>query len=449
MKTNFRFLTLGLVALSFLACEDSKDSVNPNPDNAFGNSTTQYIVCYNSGKDGHGYIKQVDDITSGLINGTTKTNNRFQVTGNRDYIQVGTDYIYNINYSGQGSDGTSSLSTSWELDENNNLKQRKDLNLAGDVKSRGVWGKYIIGAASQSESSESGITTKSSERIKLVNTEADEVITNDGSINTLYGEISSDIPDENVTFRDIAGYGDYVLIGMSTRNNDRNIRTSEYYDNTYIGVYEYEAGDAENEFLKLKRLIKRESTPDKMAGQLMPNSRSRNETGIEPVENGDIYVFCHGRTKSATAVTYPPGAVLKINNTNGAMPEAFDADYYVDLQKLADGHRVWRTFYMGGTKFCLQMHTTSGDANISNDTKYKFGIFDAAAKTFDWVTGVPTDISDVRLFVLAETDLKRVTFAISTTSKFPALYSITEDGVMSRGLEIQAEGIDGIGILKR
>lgn len=433
MKKTFGLVGLGILAFGLSACDES-NSVDPN-NNGSGSVKEQYVVCYSSGSSG--YLMQVDDITSGKLDGTQNTNNRQQVTGNRDYVQVGYDYLYNINYASQGANGVSTISTSWELGADNQLQQRADLDLSGDVKSRGLWGKYIIGASSLTKDE------TSYERIKIIDTENDRVVNNNGSINTTAGEFDPAIP-EHVSFSDIAPYGDYLLMALRTKNSTEKSAVSELMSNTYVAVYKYD-GNAEAN-LELQKVIIRESTANEPAGQIRGNRKSRTETGIEPVDNGDIYLFCQSVDTPAEGFSQPPAAVLRISGANiqNGMPVAIDKDYYCNIQELAEGHRVWKSFYMGGTTFCLQMYTEKGDEKTSSSTKLKFAIFDAATKNFKWVTGVPATISDVALPVLIEREKDRVVFAITTTDQNPALYTVSKDGQMIRGLEIVAEAIEGV-----
>lgn len=427
---------LGVLTFGLAAC-DKTETVPPG-GNDFGSDKEQYVVMFSSGNSG--YLMQVDDITSGSIDGTQNANNRQQVTGNRDYVQIGYNALYNINYASQSSNGTSTLSTSWRLNAGNQLVPGADLDLSGDIKARGVWKQYIIAASSLSK----GDPKETYERVKIVDTTNDLVVNNDGFVNTNAGEYSALIPDEHVSFSDIASYGEYILVGLKTKNSTEKSTQTKYERNTYLAVYSYDGN--KNADLKLENLIVRESTDDKRAGQLGGNNRSRTETGIEPVDNGDIYLFCQGINTPDADRALPPSAVLRISGKNivNGKPVGIDEDYYVNIQAKADNHRVWRSYYMGGTTFCLQLYTEPGDDTSTASTKLKFALFDAATQTFRWVEGVPATISDVSLPVLMEKEKGRVVFAVTTTDQNPALYIIDKKGKMTRGLEVKAETIEGV-----
>ena len=248
--------------------------------------------------------------------------------------------------------------------------------------------------------------------------------------------------------------GDYVLVSYtSVLEREGKTTFTNLARNTYIGVYTFDPSDPEYEYLKFQNLIVRKSEehPGEPAGQISGNSSSRVETGIEPVDNGDIYLFVQGNRSNRDGDTsLPPCTVLRISKSgmDNGKPVAIDDDYYVDLGKAGAGeYRLWRSYYLGGTRFCLQFFTNPGETG-AKATHSRFGIFDYESKTLTWVSGAPEDITDVSLLYLIEKDKNRVTFGMETASMKPALYSIYADGTMKRGLEVNAESIEGVALLK-
>lgn len=436
------------LALCTASCSDEEQTKGSNP--SAGNSNVQYVVCYSSGED-VGYLMQVDDIKSGILNGMANTNNRQQITGEQDYVPVSDKYLYNINYVGRGSTGASTVSSSWKLDDNNQLVRRQDFVLEGEVKARGIFNEYLIGTSSLTEEG------KTYERVKIVDTEKQSIITKSGYIDTNpENSAVKDLIPEHILFSDIAQYGEYVLISYTTRKEavtETQDAVSDLANNTYVGVYKLDINDTvDNEYLKFKHLISRESTVEKPAGQIKGSYRWRIESGIEPVDNGDIYFFCQaGSTKPADGDEMPPSAVLKISKsrmTNG-MPEKFDDDYYVNLHELSGNRRLWRCYYLGETLFCLQFYTKPENEEGTDKTKYKLAIFDASTSDFKWVENMPSDITDMSFLYMVEKENKSITFGIETESQKPALYTVSQNAVMTRGLEVNAEHINGVIRLKR
>lgn len=188
------------------------------------------------------------------------------------------------------------------------------------------------------------------------------------------------------------------------------------------------------------------------AGQIKGNLRSRTETGIE-VLGDEIYLFCQGTKNSGETAPDVPSAVLRIsgNNIEGGKPVAIDDDYYVNLTDVT-GHYMWKCFYIGDNKFCLQLYTQAGKAGFEEGSHKTFGIFDVKTKQYTPVTGLPDadTINDIALAYAADTDGNTITFEVETTdSRLPALYTISKDGTATRGTEVDTESIHGVSLLKQ
>lgn len=459
MKRRFDFPLLLFSALAFAACSD--DNTVPVPPGG-GNLSPDgyaYVVCYNSGDQGNsGYMMQVDDISQGSLDGTQNANNRQEVTGNQDYVSVNDLYLYNFNYASHGADGTSTVSESWALSDDGLVTKRNEINMSGDVKSRAVVGKYVVSGSSQCKEKDG--LNKMYERIRIVDSESEAVITANGRLETSkYDGAWGETIGENYMFSDIAAYGDVVLVSFTTKQEDKaKGGTTNLAGNLYLGVFELDVNDKEgNEYLHPRRLIVRRSAdhPGREAGQIAGNSQSRTETGIEPVDNGDIYLFCQGnKADAAEGSAYYPSAVLRISGSNIAdgVPQAIDDDYYVNLRELSGGYQLWRTYYLGGSKFCLQMYNQPYDpATNDNGSAHRFAIFDAVGQTFQWVTGDfdEAKVTGIGLLHMIEKEKGSITFGIETADRRPALYTITaDDARIVRGLEVNAEGISGVARLK-
>ena len=132
-------------------------------------------------------------------------------------------------------------------------------------------------------------------------------------------------------------------------------------------------------------------------------------------------------------------------------PVAIDDDYYVNLTEVT-GHYMWKCFYIGGNKFCLQLYPEKGTAGFVEGSHKAFGIFDVKTEQYTPVTGLPDAdlIYDIALAYAADTDNNTITFEVETTdSQLPALYTIGKDGVAKRGMEVDTESIKGVSLLKQ
>lgn len=465
MKKVFRLACFAILAGTLAACSDSNTPEDNGGGNGGGTTTGKYIyaVCYDSGNEGNaGYVMQVDDITKGTLDGTQNTNNRQEVVGNQDWVPVNNKYLYNFNYTSKGADGISSPSQSW-YNSNSVLTSRSKIDVSGDVKSRGIVGKYIISGSSQSKERDGEMLMY--ERIRIIDSESQAIITSDGRLetSTLKNPWAKQL-NENLLFSDIAGYGDgkYVLVSFTTKKEASGKGgTTDLAENTYLGVYKLVTTDqkGEGQFLHEEKLIERKSSDHqgKPAGQVVGNSRSRAETGIEPTDDGTIYVFCSGNKANAAAGSeYSPSAVLRISGSNisNGVPQNFDDDYYFNIREKSGGYQMWRSYYLGGTTFCLQMFNQKYDPSNTaspNGSAYKFAIFDAASGDFTWVKGDldESKIKAISLLYLIEKDKGSITFGIETEDQLPALYTITaSDATIKRGLEVKAEGINGVARLE-
>ena len=212
--------------------------------------------------------------------------------------------------------------------------------------------------------------------------------------------------------------------------------------------------DADKEYLKYQNMIVRKSEDHvgEEAGQIKGNLRSRTETGIE-VLGDEIYLFCQGSKNSGKDYPDVPSAVLRIsgNSIQNGKPVAIDDDYYVNLTEVT-GRYMWKCFYIGGNKFCLQLYTEKGTAGFVEGSHKAFGIFDVKTEQYTPVTGLPDAnlIYDIALAYAADTDNNTITFEVETTdSQLPALYTIGKDGVAKRGMEVDTESIKGVSLLKQ
>lgn len=456
-----RLLTAALLACSLAACsDDPKEDKKPTNNEGGTADGYAYVVASSSGQ--LGYLQQVDNITTGLLDATQNTNNRVTVEGSMDFIQVG-DYLLNVNYAAHSSDGVSTLSYSYEIADGV-LTRRQPMDLEGDIKSRGVYGgRYLIAGSSQDDADNDCYY----ERIKVVDVVNQEVINNNGRITIDKESNEYKAIGEYCQFSDIAQSGDYVLISYTTKQESpsedaaKNLTrkpsttTTLKAFNTYVGVYTFDPTDPDREYLKYRGMLVAEADGSRRYGQIRGNSASRTETGIEPLDDGSaVYYFCQGGSSNeGDAATLAPSVILRSsggNLTDGGMPTAFDSDYYVNLLELTGNHYLWRVYYLGGTKFCLQLFSEPNVATGKGIVHGKFAIYDVRDGSYREVTGMPdaSEIEDIALFVMIEKadNGGSATFAVKPNieGSRAALYTIKADGTATRGLEINAEGIEGV-----
>lgn len=456
-RIYLNILGLAAMACSLTACSSEDDSNNGGSGSGGTGSTAteQYVVMSGSGENNGAYLQLTADPTGGTLD-PTNPNGRIYFSGNNpDFVNYRNEMLIGMNYPSQGGSSSDYITMAWKLVDGKLTQFGNGVALDGDVKARGIFKNYLIGMSDQTGNGHY-------ERVKFINLDTFEAAVVDGIIDCddLTKEPASLMEGETWGVGDIAEYGDYVLLSYATKRMqiDPENPKATYTDlanNLYIGVYKFDPNDSEKEYLKYQNTIVRKSAdhPGKEAGQIKGNQRSRTETGIEVVGD-EIYLFCQSTIKNyGQTVPQVPSAVLRISGSNiqNGKPVAIDNDYYVNLTDIT-GHYMWKCFYMGDNKFCLQMYTEAGTAGVTEGSHKKFGIFDVKTKTYTEVKGMPepSKINDIALACAVNTNEHTITFEVELTDgSLPALYTIAADGTATRGTEIDTEAIQGVSFLKQ
>ena len=457
MRKNYlKIMCLSVLTCSMIAC--SENLPNDNGDNGEGSTAkAQYVVMSGSGESNGAYLQLTPDAKTGILDPANPEGRIFFSGNNPDFINYNNEILVGMNYPSQGGSSSDYITMAWKLQDGKLVQHGNGVALDGDVKARGIFQNYLIGMSDQTGNGHY-------ERVKYINVETFDAAVVDGIIDCddLSKEPASLMDGETWGVGDIAGYGDYVLLSYATKHLDpdptsraKASYSTDLANNLYIGVYKFDPNDSEKEYLKYQNTIirKSEDYPGKEAGQIKGNLRSRTETGIEVVGN-EIYLFCQSTIKNyGKSEPEVPSAVLRIsgNNIQNGKPLRIDEDYYVNLTETT-GHYMWKCFYIGDNKFCLQLYTEPGTAGVSEGSHKKFGIFDVKTKSYTEVTGLPepTLINDIALAYAADTDNHTITFEVETTDgSLPALYTISTDGKAVKGTEVNAESIQGVSFLKQ
>lgn len=396
----------GLLALTSCS-EDENPVTNEEENNAV---TEQYVIA--SSDTENTYLLTTEKVSEGSI--SPQNTNSTQVLGTPIWYFFKDQALFSFVYR-KGDPGTTK---SFVLNDQGELEVRNEIDLQVSMQSKAIIGDEIYLQYSSRNYAEPAAT------FYKINGNT-EVVSGPFTINT--EELAGN--GETAYLTDIAGYKDYILVGYQSINAGENggeTWTSTHYDHTYVGVYT-------KDFEFVKR-IEDTGRTGFVAGQ----SRSQGETGIEPVENGDVYVF-----SSAMGIKELPSGVLKINN--GTL--AFDKDYFFNISEASGGYKLYRTHYLGENTFVLRMFTEKNTASGSPaDTRFKFAVVNVVDKTFDWVTGVPDGILSIGVPYVNKKD-NEVVFPIET-SLYPTLYTIDANTAsMTSGKEVVAEGVQAVGRL--
>lgn len=111
--------------------------------------------------------------------------------------------------------------------------------------------------------------------------------------------------------------------------------------------------------------------------------RSQYYSQMGKTSDGTVYVFSGAYNEDGSETKLKAGA-LKVNS----VADGFDKDYYFNIQDLADGYKFKRLWYISGHRFLLEIYNDSKPTLISTAAQY--GIVDMQAKTFEWITGLPS-----------------------------------------------------------
>lgn len=110
--------------------------------------------------------------------------------------------------------------------------------------------------------------------------------------------------------------------------------------------------------------------------------RSQYYSQIALAPDGTVYVFSGSYDYNNTATTRPCGA-LKIN----AGAEAFDKDYYFNIEALSNGHRFRKVWHITDHYFLLEFYNHQGRITAVTNPATQYAVVNMKQKTLAWVGG--------------------------------------------------------------
>ena len=222
--------------------------------------------------------------------------------------------------------------------------------------------------------------------------------------------------------------------GSSSAYKEGELQWTQYPDECWVAIFS-------DETLAEKQLIH----TDKISYACGRN-KSQYYQMIWKTESGDVYVFSPSYAKSMAdprQQTTLPAGVVRIK----AGAEAFDDNYYVNIEALTDGISFLRTWYVGGTKFLMLMYDMPIEPGVTL-TASRLAIFDVESATLSYVEGLPSAERISGFGNAPYSEDGKCYIAVTLTDDYPAIYAIdTTTAVATKGLTVEATQVRGIGRL--
>lgn len=161
-------------------------------------------------------------------------------------------------------------------------------------------------------------------------------------------------------------------------------------------------------------------------------------------DDGYVYVFSPSYAKTMSdsrQQTTLPAGVVRIDTK----AEEFDAAYYYNLEKKANGASFLRTWYISGNYFLLLMYDKAITA--SDKVANQLAVFNASTGALTYVNGLPSDVSGFGNTPYMENGNAYV--AVTTSSGYPAIYKVDPaNATATKGLVVNATQLNGVGKLE-
>jgi hypothetical protein len=422
MQKKIFFLYLAAVGMFAASCDKNDDN-----SVAEGSKGSFVIVATSSEAS---YLLQAEDLKSGEI---TIENNGLETDNGTEWEFNSNKYLYRLQYN-QGNAGTSS---SYVLNSAGQIEER---SIALEIRSRftthGSYGKYIVTAAAvATDTKDAAGNAAQGVTFTCIDAEAQTLATKTIIAENFLGN------GEYVTFSGIADVNGKLFtavcpIGVSAygaANGAGEVRTTTAYpDSVWIAVFD-------NTNFTSPRIIR-----DNRLSYATTRFRSQYYTNLAVDDRQNLYVF----SCAYESTTTKPSGVLRINSGT----ETFDPNFFFDIETASGGYKMCKPYYVTGDYFLLQMYTAPGApvSTSSAPAALRLAIFDAANKTFRWVTGLPAVESIGSLGKKTTTDNGIIYIPVVETENGaqPAIYAINPvTATATKGTVVTCTGIAAVGKL--
>ncbi len=345
----FAMLLMGVINTS---CDKSDDS---NPVNPIEKGEERYVIAAVPVEfsDTADYLLTTESLESGSI---TTSGNGIEQDGYRYYLTVKNKF-YSMLY-GQGGPGavtTYGLSTSGKLTKTNDFVT-ETVQVISEI-----GGDIMLCKVPRSGQTEARWFNISTDKNEIVNSGAIDIVqlANNGERAHFTGFtlVGTKLIAPYMSIRGVAG-GD--------------VWGTSYPNTSWAAVYAYPS-------MTLEKVITDDRT-SYLGGYYL--------NGLVRDEKGDAYGFSSANVKGDQdqLLTTKPSAIVKID----AKSVDFDKNYFFNLEQASGGAYIVDFKYAGNGNFIARMINDKA----SNNDEIRFAAINVYNKTFNWVTGLPSNLKD-------------------------------------------------------
>lgn len=406
-KLSLYACLLCAVVLFTTACSNDSDTTGGNEENYVGPGP--YIITA-APKESEGvadYILTAETLSKGKI---SLVGNGIEQDGTYRYYITNNNKFFSLLY-GQGDPGAV---TTYELNDDYSLEKLSDFQSETVQSFTNVDDEVLMTKISRN--AESPVASW----YRLDTNKS--IFVGNGEINT--AELTPE--GEQAFFTWMTQVGDKVYAPfMSVKACCNDAFGTDYPDQAWIAVYSYPE-------MELETIIHDDRTS--FIGRYFTS-------GLEVDENGDAYAFSSSvATNNGEATSTKPSAITKID----AGTTTFDESYYFNLEEASNGYYETAQKYAGNGKFLLLMapQETKGAYVLGT----RLALVDVYAKSFTWVTGMPSesDITSVTRNNYTSEDGTTVSIGVNTNNG-NYIYNIDiNNASATQGLKVEGGSITAI-----
>ncbi len=409
-KINFYFLSILIAGLTVAGCTKD-DNVKKVDDEQRAGSAQFVIAAKPLAADGVAdYLLTADSLSGGSI---SLLGNGIEQDGTYRYYVTNNNKFFSLLY-GQGNPGAV---TAYELSKQGALVELTDFQSETVAAFTAVDEDILLMDIPRDGSAMATWYRLSTESLTFVDQGQVDVFKLTGN-------------GEQAFFTWMEQVGDYVFAPfMSMKMCCNDEWGTKYPDSAWIAVFNYPE-------MTLKKVIRDDRTS--FIGKYFTS-------GIEQVENGDVYAFSSSIADDNNKITTTkPSAITRIKK--GEL--AFDPSYFFNLKEASGGYYATEKTYAGNGKFIMQMRPVTDKAAYASGKK--LAVVDVFNQTLTWIDGLPavSDIIHVSTNNYVSEDGAIVYIGI-TTKQGSYVYNIdVASQTATQGLEIDGGTITAISKLE-